>query len=215
MAKRRITIDSDVLAELGRAVRRWRHENPDGETPSIFAHDPGHGGSRPTGWWLIQSDGSQLGGEGEKDDVIAEAGAALEIAGRPAIYVRENAYTLSRRTMVDEEGGERGISPVVLYKMGCNAGYVTGGLGRRLRGAGFWEPMPSSWRAVLGLNRRKGGDFDTDRDATADAVWLWARVTSGLPLLTPHGRRRVDMAMACGMAHAALSLAREAERSVS
>jgi hypothetical protein len=202
-------IDRTTIEELGRAVRRWRHLGG-GEVPSVFAHDPGHGGGRPTGWCLIDSDGTTMSGEGEHSQVIEEAGAALTIVGKPALYAREGIYNFNRDD--DDEGAS--VPPITIYRMGVNAGIITGALWTHLDGAIFYEPPPTTWRSALGLNR-KGSDNMTAREATAEAVWLWARATTGLPLVTPNGRRRVDQAMAIGIAHATLHVAQEAERLIS
>jgi hypothetical protein len=206
---RSMKVATDTLEELGRAVRRWRHLGG-GEVPSVFAHDPGSGGSRPTGWCLIDSDGTQISGEGELNQVIEEAGAALAIVGKPALYAREGIYNFSR----PDDDDDAQLPPITIYRMGVAAGHVTGGLSQWLSSSSFFEPPPTTWRAALGLNRKRA-DNVTAREATAEAVWLWARATTGLPLLTPDRRRRIDQAMAIGIAHATLHIAQEAERLVS
>lgn len=67
----------------------------------------------------------------------------------------------------------------------------------------FWRPLPSQWRAVLGLNTSQERDFrgrkKRDRETVDNLVFEFCRAKTGLALSTVNGKIESDRCMAIGM----------------
>lgn len=125
---------------------------------------------------------------------------------RASMFVMESPYM---RVRVDARGeinhGRERTQMNALWQMGRAAGHICCRLRENIAGAVVWEPLPSSARAFLGLNRRATGDA-TAREETNAGVVLWARATTGLDLRTERGATCYDEANAIVLAYAGLAV---------
>jgi hypothetical protein len=199
-----IDIDTKVLAMIASSVRRWRHMNPGVSSPSIVAIDSG---SAIAGWCYIDENGDSCSGQGSPREVEGAVINATFGRPSPALFAREGPYTTTMATMQSANAG----GPVGLYRLGVAAGFITRGIFDVIRNAAMWEPMPTQWRSVHGLNRKRT-EGRTAKENTNAAVIEWVRAKTGRVFRTSTGRDAVDEAMAAGLAFAALSVARAAER---
>lgn len=197
----RIAFDERELTAITRALVSFAP--PGVPRPAMFpvvAIDPG---KRSMGWAVIDVDRKLHSGEGVPSDVVRDLDALLSLTGPPLVFTSEAPYSVSAAQILKAQHRSGGVGAV--YALGRATGYVEGGIRRHTLRAARWEPKPSTWRAVLGLNRRGDGDM-TSRDATAEAVVLWARATTRMALRRNNGEPCVDEAMAIAMAYATLSV---------
>lgn len=186
-----IQLDDDFIA----AVRRTFTLDEKFVSLSI---DPGtsSGCSVDDGRTAITTQGTAV----EVADHLALAGAP-----RALLFVREAPYTASREQMARDDAK---ATPKTIYGMGFNAGVIVTRLERfLLPGAVTWSPMPSTWRSVLGLNRKKNA-YEDERTATNNAVHQWAEATSRSRMRTARGEPAFDEANAYAMGRAARAVVR-------
>ncbi len=177
-------VDARDHAAFRNAMKRWRAESS-ARRPSILAIDPG---KRSTGWAHCDEDGEIVGGQGTPDFVVDQINARIGVLGAPWAFAREALYSVSFASMVEQhvaneaaavegKGKKRRaqISPESIYVLGHAAGYVEGGIRNKLGNPPMrWTPKPSTWRAVLRLNRRATSEA-TARAETQEAVIAYAR----------------------------------------
>lgn len=195
----RINLDERELKDIKAALTAAHARGHRGGIWPILAIDPG---KTSMGWAYVDADGVLSSGQGPFDDVADTVDTLLDMAGPPFLFACEEPYTVTLRTLKAGNGGIGAISALQRA-----SGYVEGALRRHTRRSVRWRPKPTSWRAVLGLNRRST-DESTARDETAVAVLLWVRAQTKRTLATERGADCVDEAMAIAMAYAALALLR-------
>lgn len=168
------------------------------EDPVVLAIDPG---STSTGIALVEGGRCIFSTQGRPADVCREYAMIIGLDKHVDVVAREMAYTRNRGEKASR-AGESG-----LYVQGFACGWISCAFRRVIANAALWEPLPPSWRSVLGLNRQKTASR-TARDETNDAVWMWAKATTKLPLVGTGGGRRFDEANAIALAYAARSITR-------
>jgi hypothetical protein len=198
-------IDTNTARFIAAKVRAWRASARPLAAPPVVAID---GGSASAGWCFIDEEGWSMSGQGTPLDVEAAVLNATAKRPTPVLFVREGPYTVSTKQMADANAG----GPVGLYRLCVAAGFITRGIFPVVRHAAMWEPMPTSWRAVFGLNRTKNA-LQSARDATADACVKWARAKTGRVIEQNNGKPAVDEAMAVCMAYTGQAIALAVERS--
>ena len=146
----------------------------------------------------------------EVPHVLRAAGADVR---RAQVFIREMPYTQSMGQMDDGppvKGKKRGghITPLSLYRLGVSAGIITRAVVPFIDEAHvFYEPMPSTWRAVLGLNRKKT-DSASARENTNNAVHTWAEADTRRLMRTERGTLCYDEANAYAMTMSTVSIIR-------
>lgn len=185
MARDSIDLPDDLIESVVRHIRD--------EKFSLLAGDPGaSGGICFTGSDVVIS---AQGGVHELVDAMALAGVP-----RAAVYIREAPYTASKEQMARSSSR---ATPQTIWAMGHAAGCMDMAMSRFvLPNAPRWFPMPSTWRSVIGLNRKKNADQDA-RTATNIAVHQWAEATSKRVMRTSTGRPAFDEANAYALNAAA------------
>lgn len=179
------------------------------EIPMILAHDPGSGS---TGLALLVGDRCVFSTQGSPDEVAQAWHTVAALGSRIDVFAREAPYIRVRERNGELDGAREVSQARALYTMGFAAGWVSCALRREIRGAVLWTPLPSTWRAVLGLNRKKSAGRSA-RDETNEAVWLWAKATTRLPLVGDRGGRCYDEANAIALGYAALAVLKSARAS--
>jgi len=133
------------------------------------------------------------------------ADAMMRGEGSAHIYVREAPYTESREQMA--RAGAR-ATPRTIWSMGRTAGICDAAAAGLIShpldddNTPAWSPMPSPWRSVIGLNRKKTATTDA-RTETNRAVHMWAEATSGRVMRTSSGAFAFDEANAFALAQSA------------
>lgn len=188
-----------------------------GDVRTALAFDPS---TSSTGWALWLS-GDLHHGQAHPDAVVdvvdrllAPSRGPLQVLAVEAPYKvgGQRAKRENGKVVVDDEGEPVMVGSGQQWKVAEAAGFLRGSYARNALVA--WQPLPTEWRSVLGLN--KGVRGTRKRDDVNDAVWLWACTCVPRDRWPRHytnegkEKRHFDEANAIALLHAAISLVKTA-----